>query len=190
MSYADLSTLDAYASASENINLVWDEYAEAYSDVEVDIAGSGFMSETLTADGHGITSVGGGPPAGGDGVVGFYDPVTGTDFGSCTIQLNGGSQSCTTGLIPLANDFDVSTGLTAEVLVVSSGESGTVNYWGTLTPGPLKIYDSNKQLVETIDLAQLAVPEPSCYLLIGTALGLMWIKARGCKRHRPRRSSS
>lgn len=94
------------------------------------------------------------------------------DSASCTIILNGGLQECNTGLLPVGSTLIFSLDASLQASLASVGDSATIDYWGTFTPGPLQIYDAGMNLIGTVDLpgSPSDAPEPTSLVLVGSGM--------------------
>lgn len=107
-----------------------------------------YVSTSIVADGHGISTSGDGV-AGGSWSVQFSNQF-GDAFGGCSIAANGGYQTCSTGFAEDSTSF-LSVAYQAGVTVTAptTNDSASINYWGTFTVGPLQFYNSSGQPIGT-----------------------------------------
>jgi hypothetical protein len=83
----------------------------------------------------------------------------------CSIDQSSTSDKCSTGLVFFAANSVISVGgsLNGAFFV-----SDSASFQGTATLGPLMVYDTNGNLLESLDLNTLVlVPEPGSYCLLG-----------------------
>ncbi len=186
--YSDLSGVSAIASSSFSGVKGSDGYvasALGISDVLLSVSEPVYLVDSVFADGHGITTTGN-AAASALGEFAFFQDGAANPLSSCKLFLNGGQQTCSTGPVLVSAGTKIWTytyiGAFASSFAGPFGDSGSVSidYWGTLKPGLLQVYDTNMNLIQTMDLASFTpVPEPSFAGMLAAlfAAGLM-VKAR------------
>jgi hypothetical protein len=182
LAHSDIDGLALYASASLSGSVSPDALnSQSIASTQVDFAflpGSYYIEDSLTADGNGIDTSGGGT---GSGYFRVNVDSNNGVLGDCSISLDGGYQTCSTGLVPVSSsNGNWLTAIAFQASITASAplnSSATVDYWGTFTAAPLQVYDQNMNLIQTIDWSTLGtspVPEPSTLLLLATGcLGLV-----------------
>ena len=121
------------------------------------------ISFSESADGHGLSTIGGATVSG--------SASAGIGGGGCTIFLTGGQQSCVSGEIAVQpGDFETfRTGAGMNAVSYGNGESASLNYWGTFTD-TVDFYDANGNVIAQYGPPTDATPEPSSFLLFGSGL--------------------